>query len=183
VGWLSVDWGTRYPSGGSSWADSLFGGPSMGWYWTDHLKTEIDAGAGTTASAYASEPLVINGRTSYSFIDSSVTRRAAGISQHYQFFRNAWFHPYVGAGATITWQRVTERIGPVFIYDEASRTSRVVSPERREGPHTQVLWRPHVGTGFKAYMTQRAFFRSDLRVSLGHGVEDLAVRFGFGVDF
>jgi hypothetical protein len=178
-----VERGTQYPSGGSSWADSLFGGGSVGWYWSDHLKTEIDIGAGTTASAYASRPLVIDGRTTSSFIESSVTRRAVGISQQYQFFRNAWFHPYVGAGATIAWQRVTDRIGPIYIYDDVSRTSRTVASERRGGPRTELLVRPHVAAGFKAYMTQRVFFRSDLRASLGRGVDDVVVRFGFGADF
>ena len=43
--------------------------------------------------------------------------------------------------------------------------------------------RPFVATGFKAYMTQRAFFRSDVRVGVRDGVDEVLLRFGFGVDF
>ena len=83
----------------------------------------------------------------------------------------------------MAWQRVTDRIGPVFAYDETSRTSRLIEPERMEGPRTELVIRPYVATGFKAYMAQRVFFRGDLRASFGRRLEDVAVRFGFGVDF
>ena len=183
IGWLSVNWAAESATGGRDWATSLIGTASAGWYWTDRSKTEIDFGASATARGYATQPVVIGGRTSYSFIESSVTRRVVGIGQHHQFYRNAWFHPCVAAGANVAWQRVTDRIGPTFAYDEASRTSRVVEPERTEGPRTELVVRPYVATGFKAYMSQRAFFRSDLRASFGRRLEDVVVRFGFGVDF
>ena len=183
VGWLGVNRGADYPGSGTSWADSLFGAAAAGWYWTDRHKTEIEFGAATTATAYVTQPVVIQGRSSYGFIESAVTRRTIGVGQHYQFFRNAWFHPFVGAGAQIAWQRVTDRASPVFAYDQTSRTGRIVEPERTDGPQTDIRVRPYVMTGFKAYMTQRTFFRGDLRTSFGRRADDLSVRFGFGVDF
>ncbi len=183
IGWLSVNWGAEYATGGRDWASSLLGTASAGWYWTDRSKTEIDFGASATATGYATQPVVIGGRTSSAFIESSLTRRTLGIGQHHQFYRNAWFHPYVAAGANVAWQRVTDRVGPVFAYDEATRTSRLVEPLRTEGPRTDIIVRPYVATGFKAYMAQRAFFRSDLRTSFGQRLDDVIVRFGFGVDF
>jgi hypothetical protein len=42
---------------------------------------------------------------------------------------------------------------------------------------------PFAATGFKAYLAQRAFFRSDLRFAFRDGLEDVLLRFGFGVDF
>jgi hypothetical protein len=183
AGWLSVNWGAGYATGGRDWANSLLGTASAGWYWTDRSKTEIDFGASTTATGYAARPVVIDGRTSHVFIDSSVARRAVGIGQHHQFYRNTWFHPYVAAGASVAWQRVTDRVGPVFAYDEASRGGRLIEPSRTEGPRTETIVRPYVATGFKAYMTQRAFFRSDLRASFGRRLDEVSVRVGFGVDF
>jgi hypothetical protein len=58
-----------------------------------------------------------------------------------------------------------------------------VEPERREGPATRQRATAFAAAGFKAYVARRGFFRSDLRVAFTDRVEDVTVRFGFGVDF
>jgi hypothetical protein len=60
---------------------------------------------------------------------------------------------------------------------------RVILPEQREGPRTEVSVRPFLATGFKAYMTPRGFFRSDIRVGFRGGADQVLLRFGFGIDF
>ena len=40
-----------------------------------------------------------------------------------------------------------------------------------------------LGAGFKAYVTQRAFLRSDVRFLFSDRLEEALLRFGFGVDF
>ena len=96
---------------------------------------------------------------------------------------HAWFHPYLAAGANVAWQRVTDHVGPTFAYDEFSRAGRLVEPQRTDAPRTDIIFRPYVATGFKAYTARRAFFRSDLRASFGRRLDEVIVRFGFGVDF
>jgi hypothetical protein len=182
LGWLAVHTRDSEPYD-NDWHDSLFGAVSAGWYWTDHLKTELDFGAGTEAADFRAVPVVIDGSRTYAFSERTFSRRVLGVSQQYQFFRNAWFHPHVAAGVNVTWERSTERIEPITIYDDVSRGGRVVRPGRSEGAQTDVTVVPFVATGFKAYLGQRGFFRSDLRVAIGDRVEDVLLRLGFGVDF
>ena len=157
-------------------------GAAGGWYWTDHNKTEIEFGAGTEATAYRGRRVVIDGHLTNEFVESQYSQRLLSLSQQYQFFRNAWFHPYVGAGATVTFERAIDRTDPIIVYTDAWRTGRVLRPEQLDGPHTDVTVTPFVTTGFKAYLTPRGFFRTDLRVAMRGGVEDVLLRFGFGVD-
>jgi hypothetical protein len=182
IGWLDAKAEDAGFLSYNRWESSLYGSAGAGWYWTDHLKTEVDFGAGTKGDVYLSSPLVINGVPGQS-IERQFSRRILGLSQQYQFFRNAWFHPYLAAGANLTWERRTDRFSPLFVYDQGTRTSRQVLPERFEGPRTEFDVRPFVGAGFKTYMTRRAFFRSDLRVGFKNGVDETLLRFGFGADF
>src|SRR5207247_9766623 len=89
----------------SPWTHSLFKGVSGGFYWTDHLKTEIEvAWPGEreatayvrtfTADAYTSDRHYFRG------VNTS-------IGQLYQFGRNSFFHPFVGAGVDIDRTRHT----------------------------------------------------------------------------
>lgn len=183
LGWLAVN---REPPGGFDYGNdrqhSLFAGASAGWYWTDHLKTELDFGAATRASAYRSRQIVIDGRPAAEFTESSYARQFLGVTQHYQFFRNAWFHPYIGAGVHVAFEETTDRINPIVIYDGTPGSPRVIRPERVDGPRSGTTVSPLAAAGFKAYLTQRGFFRTDFRVTLQRGVDDVLVRFGFGVD-
>ena len=50
IGWQNLH--KPQPEGGSynDWLNAIFyGGAGAGWYWNDHLKTQIDFGAGTRA--------------------------------------------------------------------------------------------------------------------------------------
>jgi hypothetical protein len=71
----------------------------------------------------------------------------------------------------------------VFGFDPQTRTSRLVRPASSAGPNTDFKARPFAGLGAKLYMTPRAFFRTDLRVLVDSGVDEVLFRFGFGVDF
>ena len=183
IGWLSADTHPSGPYNDNNWASSFFGAASAGWHWTDNLKTEIDFGAGTKARTLNTEPITIGGRMTYVTTQSKFARRTLGISQQYQFFHNVWFHPHLAAGAHVTWERRTDRIIPVYLYDDVTRTSRVITLEQDESPRTSVTVRPFVAVGFKAYMTERAFFRNDFRVAFRGGPDETVLRLGFGFDF
>lgn len=183
AGWLAVEGDVAGPLGSRRWESSLFGAVGAGWHWTDHLKTEVDFGAGTTAETYAVVSVTIDGLTGQRAVEPTSSRRVLGISQQYQFFRNAWFHPHVAAGASLAWDKVTDHFEPVFVFDPVTRTSRLAEPARTVGPRTEFSARPFVAAGFKAYITRRAFFRTDLRVGFKSGLNESMLRFGFGTDF
>lgn len=161
----------------------LFGGVGAGWYWTDHLKTQVDFGGGTQGHQYRYEPRFAGGTDSTEFSRLSIRQTSLAIGQQYQFFRNQWFHPHVGGGVDIARETTTEEYDPVFTFDQATRTTRQVSPARVEGPEHRFIARPFVQTGFKAYMTQRAFFTGDMRLMVRHGIDEVLFRAGFGIDF
>src|SRR5262245_8239222 len=143
--------------------DIFFGGMGAGWYWTDHHKTQVDFGAGTKATSYTSQQITVGGTVTY---ESSIVERReknVSITQQYQFFRNQWFHPNVGAGVEIARATTTERYPPVFVYDSATRISRELVPARTEGPNHDTFVRPFAQAGFKSYVTRKAFFTSDVR--------------------
>jgi outer membrane protein W len=160
---------------------SVAGTLGAAWYWTEHLRTEIDVGATSRGRVYFFEP---------AFADPQVTgrygwirhrTRAVGVTQHHQFFRNAWFHPYLGVGVDVIREAEDEHIEPVLAFDRVGR-STVLEPARDEST-TRTLVRPAASLGFKTYLTRRAYFRTDARIGLRRQIEDVIVRFGFGVDF
>jgi outer membrane protein W len=181
IGWLTTNLHPSTVYDSRDWAANLFGSVSAGWHWTDNLKTELDLGATTKTSVYRVEALTINGRPAYETTRSTFSKRTFGLSQQYQFFHNVWFHPHVAAGATVTWERALVSGSPIFIAD--GRAAESVVPGTTDGPRTTATVRPFVGAGFKGYMTDRVFFRSDTRVTFRRGVDEVWVRMGVGVDF
>jgi hypothetical protein len=161
----------------------LYGGAGAGWYWTDHLKTQVDVGAGTHAEQYQIRTLPVGGSVAYEYARVSFHEANVSIGQQYQFFRNQWFHPHVGAGLELARETSTAEYQPITVFDNLTRTTRQIAPARNEGPAHRFLARPFADTGFKAYMTRRAFFGGDMRLMFRGGVEEVLFRAGFGVDF
>src|SRR5262245_22538945 len=83
----------------NDWLNDIFyGGAGAGWYWTDHLKTQVDLGAGTSGRQFRYTQSTLNGVPTYEASELRLRQTAVTIQQQYQFFRNQWFHPHVGAG-------------------------------------------------------------------------------------
>jgi opacity protein-like surface antigen len=185
IGWQNLH--KAQPSQDSyrnDWVNGIFyGGAGAGWYWTDHMKTQVDLGAGTEGHQYRYQYTTLNGQSTSTSSRASVRQQSVAIAQHYQFFRNQWFHPHVGAGIELARETTREEYQPVVAFDSVTHVSRQISPERTEGPVRRTLARPFVETGFKAYMTPRAFFTGDARVMVRHGIDEVLFRLGFGVDF
>jgi hypothetical protein len=182
VGWLAVDGDAARP-GGRGWHDSLFGAVGAGWYWTEHLRTEIDMGAGTAASAYRLEPVMVDRAQLHQASESTFSRRTLGLGQYYQYGRNAWFHPHIGAGVHLTWERRRTHYHPLVVYEGGSLPGRILREGYTEGPATTWAVRPFAAAGFKGYLNPRVFFRGDVRLAFRRGLEESLVRAGIGVDF
>jgi hypothetical protein len=182
IAWQIADQGSRDPFNRDDWDSSLFGGLCAGVYWTQHLKTEVDAGASTTSDSYRSRQVLIGNVVTFQTSQLESSRRTIGVSQQYQFYENAWFHPHVAAGANLTWERRTEYFSPPYVFDPA--TGRTLPGTGRvDGPSTTLTVRPFAAAGFKAYMTPRWFFRADTRFAFKRGFEESQVRAGVGRDW
>lgn len=166
---------------GNNWFNRGFdAGATFGWYWTPHLKTEIEASAGPRATFDSAGEIRIDGRPVYASTESAFSRRRVSVGQRYQFGENAWFHPHVGAGIDFNWETIDRYDREVYSFT-LSAPQKVRDPVRHP-QRTELHVRPFVDWGFKAYMTERAFFRSDLRFVAAKRLEDVSLRFGFGMD-
>ncbi|MGE5361267.1 MAG: hypothetical protein ACM3NQ_19800 [Bacteroidales bacterium] len=169
---------------------SFYAGVSVGRYWTEHLKTEFEVARGGTVHFSYGEPYA-GGSTypygPYVYARDTVTETQVTAEQAYQFFHNAWFHPFVGAGVVAAREshamnRPAQQV-PIYSAGYPSTITGVVDVPAASS--TRVTWKAHpfVATGFKAYVSYHAFFRADFRVAFNSGVQATLARVGFGLDF
>jgi len=184
--WAGVGWHHAHVEEAGEYDDwyhrSASGTVSAGWYFTNHLKTEVDLGGTSQGRVNVFSGAFLDGEQSarYGWITQST--RMLGVTGQYQFFENAWFHPYLGAGLDLVREKQQEQLQPVLVFDRITQRSRVVEPAREESA-TNILVRPAASMGFKAYMTRRTYFRTDARLRFSDRIEDVIVRFGVGLDF
>ena len=103
-----------------------------------------------------------------------VWHRRLAIGQHYQFFRNEWLHPSAGVGLDLTWEQ-TNRTDEIY---SAFPVRTTVHPSR-----TELLARPFATFALKAYITPRAFVRTDMKLVFDKGIDEALLRLAIGVDF
>jgi hypothetical protein len=146
--------------------------------------TRVSATATTTATLYAPVTIVVNNLPVFVSTRRSFSTRRLGLVQQYQFRRNEWVHPFLGAGVDVVWERLGAEDDPVYAFDQVTRQSRLTRNAVNYPVRTAVAGRGVLTGGIKAYMSRKAFALTDLRVSIGRGrTEDAEWRFGLGVDF
>jgi hypothetical protein len=181
VGWLNGHQ-TRVVFFDDDYHRALFSG-GAGFYWTDNLKTEIEAGLTNDAELFSSEQVTIDGQLRFVSSISDFRTRRVSIAQIYQSGRNQWFHPFIGAGAELVSGRTKRRDFPVEVFDPIARSNRRLRDARDYPAETDNDVRALAIGGFKAYFTPRVFFRADTRVTFGRDLEAIAFRIGGGLDF
>jgi hypothetical protein len=164
------------------WFGVASGGASAGYYWTPHLKTELDVSTSNEGEDYTFVQIAVPGQTAPLFVErdheTRFTTASAGLTG--QFFENAWFHPFVSAGLELVRER--EHIETIPPPVPPRGPSLIPTPPSE----TRVRYRgrPYASVGFKVYVSERAFLRSDLRTSWSSdGLASLGWRSGVGVDF
>jgi hypothetical protein len=179
-------WAGTQPAGegeADRWMNGAAAGATAGWYWTDHLKTELAFLVVGPDTVWTAEPLVIPGLpyVNYRSVEHEFRARTLSIAQGWQFFRNAWFHPIVAAGLDVDWRRTTRSYPPQPAYDWPAEPPGWL-PEQPPETQTRVRASPFVSAGFKAYVSPRAFFRGEIKAGPAHSAR-VAATVGFGVDF
>jgi hypothetical protein len=182
LGWLNVNKSSL--DAYNNWYNrGVQGAAAFGWYWTPHLKTELEASASTRVDFNSSHEEIINGRRAHVMSEYGFSTRRITLSQQYQFGENAWFHPHVAAGVDFNWERTSRLDRQVYFFDVTARPPPVIREDVAHPTRIDLHIRPLVATGFKAYVTPRAFVRSDARLVFGERIEEVLIRFGVGVDF
>lgn len=165
------------------WLGVAAGGGSLGYYWTPHLKTEVDISASNEDERYSYQLIPVPGSTTPLYVerDHAVRFTTASLGVTGQFFENAWFHPFVGTGLELVRDREHVEVIPPPV---PPRGVPVPALAVTDETHVRYRGRPFTAMGFKAYLSPRAFIRTDIRMSWSRdGLAALAWRSGVGFDF
>ena len=170
----------------NGWYDSGQLTVSGGFYVTPNLKIEADVSRAATARLYLPE-VPTPGQT-WTYARSREHRfstTGASGALVYQFFTNQWFHPFAGVGLELLHER--QDADPLPSTAEFRPAPGVVIPAVPPLPAfaaTRSTVRPFLSSGFKVYVSRRAFLRSDLHIALSRrGAETTTWRAGVGFDF
>lgn len=165
------------------WRGSLLAGLSVGHYWTDHLKTEVDASWSSPRENEVYEAIERQGGYTYALSEYRAHDIRVGVSQVYQFGRNEWVHPYVGIGVDVVRREASlERLPQSRTVFVQNRNIPVDIPAARERK-TKVFAQGVVKTGLKMYVGEKTFFTTELKFGVRSDVDHLVWKFGMGVDF
>jgi hypothetical protein len=164
------------------WVNVASGGGILGYYWTPHLKTEIDISTSTQDEIYSVEPIALPGTNTLFALqrDHEFRVTTASVGLVGQFFDNTWVHPFVSAGVEIVRAREHVETTVPFVSPRTPALPIVTEPETI----VRLAARPFAAAGLKVYVSQRAFIRTDVRTSWSRdGLAALAWQSGVGVDF
>jgi hypothetical protein len=172
-GYGMTDWDNRVM------AAYVFG---AGHFWTQHIKSDVGVTLTRDQRAFDIEtystPAVPPGAFAYTNRTSRFTTISGALT--YQFFENAFVHPYVAGGVNLEWIREHR------FRDETTTTVnrvRYAIPAVDERDNS-LLVRPIVAVGCKSYFNGRTFVRTEALVAFGSSGASLStVRIGVGVDF
>ena len=159
---------------------------SAGYYWTDHLKTEVEALWTSSGETYGSGVITLPGMASgWVHHTNRFAARQFGVGQLWQFGRNAMFHPWVGAGVDVVRIEHTLDRPAQFLYiagpSGQPSQSIPIPAVATQSVTTRAL--PFASAGFKAYFNERGFVRTDLNLHVNGGVRQAVWKVGVGVDF
>ena len=185
---FSVGWsGAEYGASGSEerWRGSLLLGLSAGRYWTPNLKTEIEAGWNSPTRSDIYQEIIIGTARTYGYADHRAADLRVSLGQSYQFGRNQWVHPYLGAGIDVVRRdtRVTRspQTRPLYVVSGPRPADLYIPPVEQQ--KTETLARAFIKGGWKMYATDRLFFSTELKVGFASELDHAVAKLGIGFDF
>jgi hypothetical protein len=155
---------------------------SIGRYWTTHLKGEFGLTAAPSTLSFDYDYLTGPGfpQSAYGFTNKKQVLTTYSANATYQFFENAFTHPYLSAG--LRFDSLREHRFRNQTVSTINRTSYTV-PALDEHK-TSLAVRPFVAVGSKWYFNERVYVRAELPLAFGpQGVYSGGYHFGFGTDF
>ncbi len=179
VGWFAHDRDVRE---GQVYDDDtqhrwVFAG-DVGWYWTEHLKSEIGISATTTGSSFVLVPIAAPARatTRTPAAVVAVANRGSLPSRSISLATTPGYIRTSAPGSQCCGKpRVSSSTQPPF-----APPGLPLPPPAPADTATRV--KPVVSAGLKAYISPRAFFRADILISPWTTSRDVTVRAGIGVD-
>ncbi len=184
LGWAGAEY--KIPSY-DTWRGTLLLGARGGLYWTEHLKTEVQAAWMESRDAEVFENIEHNGGSTYALFDFRARDVRVGVMQVYQFGHNQWVHPYVGAGvdfiARTTTRDRAEQQRTIYLPNQNQNQNVPITISALSERKTETLVQPTVKTGLKMYVNERVFFDTEFKLGLARDVEHVTWNIGVGFDF
>ena len=174
------------PGSRQDWIQAAQGGVVLGAYLSRHLKLEIEATGTTAGTRYVSTAIAVPGNPYPYWVTSEHEHsvRSIGAVAAWQFRDNEWVHPFVEAGLSADFDHMVVRTPEQFFPgDPRGGSSPLRLAEARIEESTATRMRGVIGGGAKAYFSERAFVRTDVRVTFDQHRLNLAFRGGVGIDF
>jgi hypothetical protein len=166
---IANDWDRWYSAGA--------GTVSIGRYWTPHLKLDLRGMVSGAGQIYTQDPVIPFEPRVHHFRAMTLQ---AGVA--YQFFENQWFHPFVAGGLEVVQERHRIDIPQHYVPNRIPVPQIVPASRGVEG--VSYAARPFIGAGFKWFVSDRAFIRTDLATSLSsRGFAQTVWSGGVGVEF
>ena len=184
VGWLHVPFASPADSlWDERWTHHATATVTAGLYWTDHWKTELSASVSNRADAWTTELLQFGSDTTYRSATHRIRYSEVSIAQLYQFGRNDWVHPAIGAGVLVQRRTGESEYSPIVIPRAPGGGPALIDPGGLKELTPRTMAAPFVAAALKAYVTPSAFFRADVQVAFREDVDAVVLHAGFGIDF
>ena len=160
---------------------------SLGRYWTDHFKTEIEFSTTGEGRRFTQVSVPVPGRGYPYPVSIEEFRRLQQVSTRavWQFYDNAWVHPYLNAGVVVDIDRV-RRFSPEFYYppgDPRLGPLGTVRPTINLEPDTDYRAGISFGGGSKFYVSQSAYVNAGMQLTYAKPAATVSLLAGFGVEF
>ena len=160
---------------------------SLGRYWTDHFKTEIELATTGEGRRFTQTSFPVPGRPYPYPVSIEEFRRLRQVSARavWQFYDNAWVHPYLNAGVVVDIDRV-RRFSPEFYYppgDPRLGPLGTVRPAINLEPNTDYRTGISFGGGSKFYVSPRAYVNAGMQLTYAKPAATVSLLAGFGVEF
>jgi hypothetical protein len=174
---------------GDDWYSQGRYGLSVGRFWTEHIKTEMEVAATGEGTRYTQRYATVPGVPPYYPVNVQEYYQLAQLSGRavWQFFENSWVHPYVFGGLSVDAERHRVVIPEQFFYlsaDPRNPASRIpVSPIGTADPETDYRVGAIAGFGTKVYMSPRSYFNTSFVMSQAKPARSVSFVAGFGWDF
>lgn len=160
---------------------------SIGYYWTENLKTELEFAHSGEGNRYVQEEVRIprTGALHSVPVEAFNRLQQTSLRMVWQFGNNTWVHPYVNAGYVLNADRLRRRSPVTYSYPGDPRIVPpiLVRPEINSGPDVEYHSGASVGAGSKFYVTPAAYINTGVQWTYTRPAKTITFFSGFGVEF
>ena len=160
---------------------------SVGYYWTEHFKTEFEFAHTTEGSRWHQEFVRVPGISTNYPVTTEVFHRLqqGSLRAVWQFNENSWVHPYVNGGFVFDSERRRLQSSEQFYYPGGTRPQPpiLLRPALCCTKEMEYRYGVTIGGGSKFYIAQSAYINTGLQITYAKPATTISFVAGFGVDF